>query len=70
MLTEHLIQDETISSLGKTKLHRPSFWGNNRLEELIRSSQEIAFHPGTSVLSAYFLISFHSPVDRRKMTGC
>jgi hypothetical protein len=39
--------------------------GNHHLEELIRQTQEIAFHPGTS---AAFLSFVPLAVDRRKMT--
>ena len=68
MLTEFLIRDETICSLGTTEhtftVHhlgttiRLSVW-----LDLIHRAVEVVFHPGTSVP---FLNSFHSSVDRKK----
>jgi hypothetical protein len=65
MLTEFLMRDETICSLGKTKhtftVHHSG--ETTGLYSLIRQPAEIVFHPESS---APFLNSFHLSVDRKK----
>jgi len=65
-LTELLIRDETITSLGQTYTFAVHHSGETTsLCDLICSTAEIAFHPGTS---GTYLVLFHPPVDRRNVT--